>query len=60
MNAVHLTRSSASRPKATLIRSSTMVLLGWESFEEDDTKNLPSDAYQASASIIRALVSLLE
>ncbi len=33
-----------------------------ESFEEDDTKNLRSDVYQADAPIIRAysLVSLLE
>ncbi len=55
-------RASTSRPKATLIRASALVLLGLESFEEDDTKNLRSDVYQADAFIMRAysLVSLLE
>ncbi len=59
---MHLIRASTSRPKATLIRASALVPLGSESFEEDDTKNLCSDVYQADASIIRAysLISLLE
>ncbi len=59
---MHLIRASTSRPKATLIRASALVPLGLESFEEDDTKNLRSDVYQADTPIIRAysLASLLE
>ncbi len=45
-----------------MIRASALVPLVLESFEEDDTKNLRSDVYNADAPIIRAysLVSLLE
>ncbi len=59
---MHLIRASTSRPKATLIRASVLVPLVLEFFEEDDTKNLRGDVYQANAPIIRAysLVSLLE
>ncbi len=51
-----------SRPKATLIRVSALVPFELESLQEDDTKNLRDEVYQAKASIIRAysLVSLLE
>ncbi len=42
------------RPKATLIKASALAPLGLESFEEDDTKILRGDVFQANASIIRA------
>ncbi len=58
---MHLIRASTSRPKVSLIRASALVPCGLES-EDDDTKNLRGDVYQANASIVRAylLVSLLE
>ncbi len=45
-----------------MIRAIALVPVGSESSEEDDTKNLHGDVYQANASIIRAysLVSLFE
>ncbi len=45
-----------------MIRTGALVPFGLETFEEDDTKNLRGDVYQANASIVRAysLVSLLE
>ncbi len=53
MQVVHLIRASTSRTKATLIRASALVSFGLESFEEDDTKNLRGDVYQANASVVR-------
>ncbi len=59
---MHLARTSTSKPIATLIRANALVPLGLESFEEDDTKNLHGEVYQANDSIFHAylLVSLLE
>ncbi len=64
---LHLTRRmrlmlSLSKTSNILSSASALVPLGLESFDEDDTKNLRVDVYQANVSKISAcsLVSFLE